>query len=100
MTISVSQAVSLGVVLGLLPFVVLVGRWLFRRAGVYLRQREARTEAVHLLRTERPNHDERWSWQDWEWAYRRVSTPEALGYAEFCRKLAEPPPRPRLRSVR
>lgn len=42
-------------------------------------------EAVKLLRRQRPDEDQRWSWQDWEWAYTQVGSPAALQQAALLR---------------
>lgn len=73
-------------VYGVLPPFVVVGAlllWKLARVAIaYQRRKSAHRMAARLLRVHRPSVDDRWGSRDWEWAYRKVGTPEALDMAD------------------
>ncbi|WP_301123457.1 hypothetical protein [Mycolicibacterium fortuitum] len=66
--------------------ILLAGR-MVRAGGASRRRKAARQKALGLLRAERPSDVDRWFGEDWEWAYRHVGTPEALGMADALARL-------------
>jgi hypothetical protein len=83
---------------GWVPLVLIVpvtAAYLAIRAVMRAPVRLARWRAERMLQRHRPAQDERWSHQDWEWAFTRVGTPAALREAAFSRALrrtaADPP---------
>lgn len=56
-----------------------------------LLRRHTTATAARLLTQARPNPEQRWHVQDWEWAYTQFGTPAAQAQARTCRHLRQPP---------
>lgn len=64
------------------------GLWKLCLARVHTRRRRRALGAAHrLLQAERPNDDQMWSMDDWDWALSKLGTPEAGEHMRLHNKL-------------
>lgn len=79
----------------LIPIATVIVTYLILGEMLRTPDRLARRRATKMLRRDRPANDDRWSNEDWEWAFMQVGTPAALRQAAISRALrgvaAHPP---------